>query len=156
MGEYEKLYEHVILRRSDANVPFAGLRGLLKRLGFEERIKGDHHIFTREPRRRDPQSTAAERQGQTVPGEAGARSDLELQSNFGGLIMNTKYEIIIFWSAEDNAFVAEVPELPGCMADGNSYQEALSNAEQIIQEWIDTANELGRPVPEPRGRLAYA
>lgn len=70
--------------------------------------------------------------------------------------MNTKYEIIIFWSAEDNAFVAEVPELPGCMADGNSYQEALSNAEQIIQEWIDTANELGKPVPEPRGRLAYA
>ncbi len=70
--------------------------------------------------------------------------------------MNTKYEIIIFWSAEDNAFVAEVPELPGCMADGNSYQEALSNAEQIIQEWIDTANELGRSVPEPRGRLAYA
>ncbi len=70
--------------------------------------------------------------------------------------MNTKYEIIIFWSTEDNAFVAEVPELPGCMADGNSYQEALSNAEQIIQEWIDTANELGRPVPEPRGRLAYA
>ena len=70
--------------------------------------------------------------------------------------MNTKYEIIIFWSTEDNAFVAEVPELPGCMADGNSYQEALSNAEQIIQEWIDTANELGRSVPEPRGRLAYA
>jgi predicted RNase H-like HicB family nuclease len=70
--------------------------------------------------------------------------------------MNTKYEIIIFWSAEDNAFVAEVPELPGCMADGNSYQVALSNAEQIIQEWIDTANELGRSVPEPRGRLAYA
>jgi len=70
--------------------------------------------------------------------------------------MNTKYEIIIFWSAEDNAFVAEVPELPGCMADGNSYQEALSNAEQIIHEWIDTANELGRSIPEPRGRLAYA
>jgi predicted RNase H-like HicB family nuclease len=70
--------------------------------------------------------------------------------------MNTKYEIIIFWSTEDNAFVAEVPELPGCMADGNNYQEALSNAEQIIQEWIDTANGLGRSIPEPRGRLAYA
>jgi len=70
--------------------------------------------------------------------------------------MNTKYEIIIFWSAEDNAFVAEIPELPGCMADGSSYQEALSNAEQIIQEWIDTANELGRSIPEPRGRLTYA
>ena len=70
--------------------------------------------------------------------------------------MNSKYEIIIFWSAEDNAFVAEVPELPGCMADGKSYQEALSSAEQIIQEWIDTANELGKAVPKPRGRLAYA
>jgi len=70
--------------------------------------------------------------------------------------MDTKYEIIIFWSAEDNAFVAEVPELPGCMADGNSYQEALSNAEVIIQEWIDTAKELGRTVPEPKGRLAFA
>ncbi len=70
--------------------------------------------------------------------------------------MNTKYEIIIFWSAEDNAFVAEVPELPGCMADGNSYQEALSNAEQIIQEWIDTAAQLGRSIPEPRGRPTYA
>ena len=70
--------------------------------------------------------------------------------------MDSKYEIIIFWSAEDNAFVAEVPELPGCVADGNSYQEALSNAEQSIQEWIDTAKELGRAVPEPRGRLAYA
>ncbi len=70
--------------------------------------------------------------------------------------MNTKYEIIIFWSAEDNAFIAEVPELPGCMADGNSYQEALANTEQIIQEWIDTANELGKSIPEPRGRLAYA
>ena len=70
--------------------------------------------------------------------------------------MDTKYEIIIFWSAEDNAFVAEVPELPGCMADGNSYQEALSNAEVIIQEWIDTARESGRTVPAPRGRLPFA
>jgi len=70
--------------------------------------------------------------------------------------MDSKYEIIIFWSTEDGAFVAEVPELPGCMADGSSYQEALSNAETIIQEWIDTAEELGRSVPQPRGRLAYA
>lgn len=67
-----------------------------------------------------------------------------------------KYEIIIFWSDEDNAFVAEVPELPGCMADGNTYQEALSKAQQIIQEWVTTAKELGRTVPQPRGRLAYA
>ena len=70
--------------------------------------------------------------------------------------MGSKYEIIIFWSEEDDAFVAEVPELPGCMADGKTYQEALSNAEQIIREWIETARELGRAIPKPRGRLAYA
>jgi predicted RNase H-like HicB family nuclease len=70
--------------------------------------------------------------------------------------MDSKYEIIIFWSHEDNAFVAEVPELPGCMADGESYREALANAEQVIREWIETAHALGRPVPQPKGRLAYA
>lgn len=70
--------------------------------------------------------------------------------------MESKYEIIIFWSEEDGAFVAEVPELAGCMADGMTYHEALSNAEMIIQEWIETAMEIGRPIPQPRGRLAYA
>jgi predicted RNase H-like HicB family nuclease len=67
-----------------------------------------------------------------------------------------KYEIIIYWSHEDEAFIAEVPELPGCMADGESYQEALANVEVIIQEWIETATELGRHIPEPRGCLMYA
>lgn len=70
--------------------------------------------------------------------------------------MSAKYEIIIYWSAEDNAYLAEVPELPGCMADGASYQEAVANAEAIIGEWIDTAKEIGRPIPEPRGKLMYA
>ena len=70
--------------------------------------------------------------------------------------MGSRYEIIIFWSEEDGAFIAEVPELPGCMSDGQTYQEALSNAQTIIQEWIVTAKEQGRTVPEPRGRLAYA
>ena len=68
----------------------------------------------------------------------------------------SKYEVIIYWSDDDNAYVAEVPELAGCMADGATYQEALSNAEVIIQEWLDTARELGRPIPEPKGRLIYA
>ena len=67
-----------------------------------------------------------------------------------------KYEVIIYWSEEDQAFLAEVPELPGCMADGATYQEALANAEVIIQEWLETAKELGRPIPQPRGRLMYA
>lgn len=70
--------------------------------------------------------------------------------------MNNKYEIIIYWSEEDNSYIAEVPELPGCMADGQTYQEALSNAELIINEWIETAKETGRPIPEPRGRLLFA
>lgn len=67
-----------------------------------------------------------------------------------------KYELIIYWSEEDQAFVVEVPELPGCMADGKTYQEAVANVEIIIQEWLETAHELGRPIPQPKGRLAYA
>ena len=67
-----------------------------------------------------------------------------------------KYEVIIYWSNEDRAFIAEVPELPGCAADGKTYQEALANVEVVIQEWVETANELGRPVPAPKGRLVFA
>ena len=68
----------------------------------------------------------------------------------------SKYEIIIYWSKDDEAFIAEVPELPGCMADGATYKEALANAEVIVEEWLETARELGRAIPEPKGRLAYA
>ena len=67
-----------------------------------------------------------------------------------------KYEVIIYWSEEDEAFIAEVPELPGCMADGATYQEALANVEQVAREWIETARDLGRKIPAPRGRLVYA
>jgi predicted RNase H-like HicB family nuclease len=70
--------------------------------------------------------------------------------------MMTKYEMIIYWSEEDQAYIAEVPELVGCMADGATYQEAVKNAEQVIAEWLETAVELGRYVPEPKGRLLYA
>ena len=67
-----------------------------------------------------------------------------------------KHEVIIYWSDEDHAFVTEVPELPGCMADGRTYREALRAVERVAREWIETARELGREVPEPRGRLKYA
>lgn len=67
-----------------------------------------------------------------------------------------KYEIIIFWSEEDNCFIAEVPELDGCMADGSTYLEALTNAEVIINEWIETAKSLNREIPKPKGRIAFA
>jgi predicted RNase H-like HicB family nuclease len=71
--------------------------------------------------------------------------------------MENRYEIIIFWSDEDAAFVADVPELPGCMAHGSSHAEALANAEQAVELWVETAQELGRPVPEAKGRrLLYA
>lgn len=67
-----------------------------------------------------------------------------------------RYEIIIYWSEPDQAFIAEVPELAGCAADGKTYQEALTNVEVIIQEWLETARELGRPIPSPKGRLVFA
>ena len=66
-----------------------------------------------------------------------------------------KYEMIVYWSNEDEAFIVDVPELPGCMADGKTYQEAVANAETIIQEWIETAKSMGRSIPEPKGRLVY-
>ena len=68
----------------------------------------------------------------------------------------TKYEIILYWSDEDQAFIAEVPELAGCAADGSTRQEALANAETVIAEWIEAAKEIGRPIPEPKGRLLSA
>ena len=70
--------------------------------------------------------------------------------------MATKYEIILYWSEEDESYIAEVPELPGCMSDGSTYQETLKNVEIVIQEWIETAEELGREIPEPKGKLMFA
>ena len=70
--------------------------------------------------------------------------------------MKPKYEIIIYWSNEDNAYLAEVPELPGCMADGETSRKALANVEKVIAEWVQTAKTLGREIPEPRGRLTFA
>jgi predicted RNase H-like HicB family nuclease len=70
--------------------------------------------------------------------------------------MMLRYEIIMYWSQEDEAFIAEVPELPGCAADGATYQEALINVEVVMQEWIETAQALGRPIPQPKGRLLFA
>jgi len=68
----------------------------------------------------------------------------------------TRYGIILYWNNEDNAFIAEVPELPGCAADGETRIQALENVETVIQEWIETARALGRPIPEPKGRLLFA
>jgi len=70
--------------------------------------------------------------------------------------MNARYELIIYWSTEDNAFIAEVPELACCAADGKTQREALENVERVIEEWIDTAKEMGRQIPKPKGRLVFA
>jgi predicted RNase H-like HicB family nuclease len=70
--------------------------------------------------------------------------------------MSIRYELIVYWSAEDQSYIVEVPELPGRVSDGATYQEAVANAEVVIGEWIQTARELGRPIPEPKGRLMYA
>jgi predicted RNase H-like HicB family nuclease len=72
------------------------------------------------------------------------------------MLNDLRYEVIIYWSNDDQAFVAEVPELAGCAADGASYQEALAAVEGVIREWIETAQDLGRPIPTPRGKLMFA
>ena len=70
--------------------------------------------------------------------------------------MDSRYELVIYWSNDDQRFIVEVPELPGCMADGESYQDAVKNAEIIISEWLETAQAEGRAIPQPAGRLMYA
>jgi predicted RNase H-like HicB family nuclease len=65
-------------------------------------------------------------------------------------------ELIIYWSKEDQAFLVEIPELPGCMADGATYEEAVANAQSVIPEWIETARYLNRPIPKPKGKLSFA
>ena len=67
-----------------------------------------------------------------------------------------KYELVVYWSEDDNAYIVDVPELPGCMADGKTYKEAIQNALVVIEEWMETAIELGRSIPMPKGRLIYA
>ncbi|MFQ5432288.1 MAG: type II toxin-antitoxin system HicB family antitoxin [Nitrospinota bacterium] len=67
-----------------------------------------------------------------------------------------KYEVVIYWSKEDSFYIAEVPELPGCMADGKTYEEALKNAQIVVGEWLETAKSLGRKIPRPKGKLMYA
>lgn len=69
---------------------------------------------------------------------------------------NSRYEIILYWSDEDQAVIAEVPELPGCVADGKTYEDALTNVQTIMDEWMETARELGREIPRPKGRLVFA
>ena len=147
MGKFSKLKAKILAGGSDANVEFSALRQLLLRLGFNERVKGSHHLFTRngvaEILNLQPKGSHAK----SLSGQA----DTGWENP-----MSIKYELIVYWSDADDAFIVEIPELPGCMADGETYEQAVANARQVIEEWIETARELGRPVPEPKGRLIYA
>ena len=150
MGKHQKLSEKVLRGDSAANIPFRGLCQLLVRLGFEERVRGSHHLFSRDGieeliNLQEDSAKAKPYQGQTSSGcHCEIRSDTRMKSH--------KYEIIIYWSDEDSAFVADVPELPGCAAHGASHEAALKQAQRAIDLWIDTARKLGRPIPAPKGR----
>ena len=147
------MLDQVLNGRSDANVRFSDLCGLLRKLNFEERVRGSHHIFTLERIEEiiNLQPKGARPKAYQVRQVRGDNPEVPTWRRF-----MSKYEVIIYWSEEDNSLVAEIPELAGCMADGATYQEALANAEVVIQEWIETAAELGRPIPQPKGRLIYA
>ena len=131
MSQFEKILLAILSGTRDSNIQFADLQAVLIKLGFQCRVRGDHFIYTRD----------------------GIEEIINLQptSNRKAKPYQVKY-----WSEEDGAYIAEVPELAGCMADGATAAEALAAAERVIQEWIETAQELGRPIPAPKGRLRYA
>src|SRR5579863_2629491 len=153
MARVEKVFQQVLRGDADANVPFQGMRRLLQQLGFEERVRGSHHIFTKQG---VPEILTCNQKDQSASRTKSSRSAM-LYSFIVWLEGSMpKYEVIIYWSAEDQAFIAEVPELPGCASDGKTYQQALASLEVIIREWIETAKEQGRSIPAPKGRLVFA
>lgn len=153
MGNQNKILSHLLSGRSDKNIKFKDIVNVLLKLNFDVRIKGDHHIFTKEGIVEiiniQPKNKIAK------PYQVKQIRNIILSYKLGDLKMS-KYEIIIYWSKDDNLFIAEVPELAGCMADGKTYKEALGNVEIIIEEWISTAKELNRPIPIPKGKLMFA
>ncbi|GAB4238506.1 MAG: hypothetical protein Tsb0034_14110 [Ekhidna sp.] len=122
-------------------------------LGFKERVKGSHHIFTKE---RVEEIINIQPKGNLAkPYQVKQVRGLIVKYNCLRM-KEIKYEIIIYWSKEDEAYIAEVPELPGCMADGETYEEALQNSYTIVKEWLETAQRENRSIPEPKGKLSYA
>jgi predicted RNase H-like HicB family nuclease/predicted RNA binding protein YcfA (HicA-like mRNA interferase family) len=155
MSKFEKIISKILSGASDKNIKFQELLTILKNFRFEERIKGSHHIFYR----KDIEEIINIQAGKNE--NAKAYQVMQLREiiwkyRLMNKIMKPKYEIMIYRSEQDESFIAEVPELAGCMADGKTYQSALKNVEQIISEWVETAQLTGRPVPEPKGRLKYA
>ncbi len=150
----------VLSGMADQSVRFQDIRGLLLALGFAERVRGSHHIYTR---------ADVEEILNLQPAGSG-QAKLYQVRQVRQLIVKYKlaeertrmndaplrYEVIIYWSQDDGAFIAEVPELPGCAADGQTPQEALAEVQVVARQWIETARDLGRAVPEPKGRLVFA
>ena len=116
---------------------------------FREARTGQSSLVPEKWRGGEDKFAESRYQREAVPGQAGPGGDSEGKAWFYTMI---KYEVIIYWSEEDRAFVAEVPELPGCVAHGDSQESALASAQEAIRLWIDTAKEFGDPIPEPKGR----
>jgi predicted RNase H-like HicB family nuclease len=150
MAKYDQLLARILRGGSDANIPFNDLCWLLQQLGFEERIRGSHHIFRKVGVEEKINLQRDDGKAKGVSSLAGAWDHPEVPSRRAGSMMN--YEIILYWSEEDGVFVAEVPELPGCMAHGDTQEAALASAKQAMQLWIDTAREFGDAIPPPKGR----
>ncbi|HEV3202625.1 MAG TPA: type II toxin-antitoxin system HicB family antitoxin [Bryobacteraceae bacterium] len=128
---------------------FDDLCHLLESLGFGEAGAQQSSLVPKGWRGGEDQPAEHRLPGKTVPGQTGPGYNLETQAGRQSMI---KYEVIIYWSEQDAAFIAEVPELPGCAAHGPTQEDALSNALDAIRLWIDTAKEFGDPIPEPKGR----
>jgi predicted RNase H-like HicB family nuclease len=156
MSRSEKVLQRILQGGADANIDFEDLCALLRSLGFAERIRGSHHVFVRPG---VEELLNLQQDGGNAKPFRFARSGTWSSSTIWvpGTDMAHKYELIVFWSAEDAAFVVDVPELPGCMAHGATPAEAVGNAQQAIDLWVETAEATQRTVPEPKGRrLIYA
>ena len=150
MSSNDRLLSTILLGSSDSNIRFNDLRRLSIRLGFDERTSSSHHIFRKSG---IDERVNLQRDGNVtkVYEVRQVRAILIKIPTRRRLIMH-KYEIILYWSNEDQVFVAEVPELPGCVAHGETQEVALANAQEATQLWIETALEFGDPIPQPRGR----
>ncbi len=154
MSRAKKAIAKILEGRSDANLDFGDFCHVLERMGFTRRSgRGSHVIFTR-PDVVEIINVQPKSGGKSKP----YQEDKSATSftNTRSTPNNMRYELIIYWSRADESFIVEVPELPGCMADGGTYEEALANAKVVIEEWLATARAESRPIPESRGKLSYA
>lgn len=153
MSSADKIIAAVLSGTKDKNIAFADLCKLLTALGFVHRVKGDHSNICERRYPRNYQYSTKRRQSESL--SSTANTCYHFKISHGGIAMH-KYERIIYWSEDDGTFIVEVPELPGCMADGDTSEHALQNAELVITEWLETAKKLGRDIPVPKGKLMYA